>query len=74
VRWYYDVWTLLPGTQRGLWGRGVIALNEAGHRRLAGLPPFQAAGASRNQARDPRGPRDRRAPPARRPGPHPHTR
>jgi hypothetical protein len=42
VRWYYDVWTLLPGTQRGLWGRGVIALNEAGHRRLAGLPPFQA--------------------------------
>ena len=21
VRWYYDVWTLLPGAQRGLWGR-----------------------------------------------------
>ena len=42
VRWYYDVWTLLPATQRGLWGRGVIAVNEAGHRRLAGLPRFQA--------------------------------
>ena len=42
VRWYYDVWTLLPGVQRGLWGRGVIAVNEAGHRRLAGLPRLQA--------------------------------
>jgi hypothetical protein len=42
VRWYYDVWTLLPGVQRGLWGRGVIAVNEAGHRRLADLPPLQA--------------------------------
>jgi hypothetical protein len=42
VRWYYDVWTLLPGVQRGLWGRGVIAVNEAGHQRLAGLPPLQA--------------------------------
>jgi hypothetical protein len=42
VRWYYDVWSLLPGVQRGLWGRGVIAVNEAGHRRLSGLPPLQA--------------------------------
>jgi hypothetical protein len=42
VRWYYDVWTLLPGVQRGLWGRGVIAVNEAGNRRLAGLPALQA--------------------------------
>jgi Glycosyl transferase family 2 len=42
VRWYYDVWTLLPGVQRGLWARGVIAVNEAGHQRLAGLPPLQA--------------------------------
>jgi hypothetical protein len=41
VRWYYDVWTQLPGVQRGLWGRGVIAVNEAGHRRLADLPPVQ---------------------------------
>src|SRR6266568_1742990 len=42
VRWYYDVWALLPGVQRGLWGRGVIAVNETGHRRLVGLPPLQA--------------------------------
>jgi hypothetical protein len=42
VRWYYDVWTLLPGVQRGLWARGVIAVNEAGHQRLADLPPLQA--------------------------------
>ena len=42
VRWYYDVWTLLPGVQHGLWGRGVIAVDEAGHRRLAGLPSLQA--------------------------------
>ena len=41
VRWYYDVWTQLPGVQHGLWGRGVIAVNEAGHRRLADLPPVQ---------------------------------
>jgi hypothetical protein len=41
VRWYYDVWTRLPGVQRGLWGRGVIAVNEAGHRRLVDLPPVQ---------------------------------
>jgi hypothetical protein len=42
VRWYYDVWTLLPEVQRALWGRGVIAVNEAGHRRLARLPSLQA--------------------------------
>jgi len=42
VRWYYDVWTLLPEVQRALWGRGVIAVNEAGHRRMVGLPSLQA--------------------------------
>jgi glycosyltransferase involved in cell wall biosynthesis len=42
VRWYYDVWTLLPAVQRGLWARGAIAVNEAGHRRLADLPSLQA--------------------------------
>lgn len=42
VRWYYDIWTLLPAVQRGLWARGVIAVNEAGHRRLVGLPQLQA--------------------------------
>jgi len=28
--------------RRGLWGRGVIALDESGQRRVAGLPPLLA--------------------------------
>src|SRR5690625_2161472 len=35
VRAYYDVWTRLPGVRTELYGRGVIAVDEAGHRRLA---------------------------------------
>ena len=42
VRWYYDVWTRLPQVRRGLFGRGVIAVSELGHQRLAGLPPLLA--------------------------------
>jgi hypothetical protein len=42
VRWFYDVWTRLPEVRRGLWGRGVIALDESGQRRVAGLPPLLA--------------------------------
>jgi hypothetical protein len=42
VRWYYDVWMRLPEVLLGLWGRGVIAVSEAGHERLAGLPPLLA--------------------------------
>ena len=42
VRWYYDVWTRLPEVRGGLFGRGVIALSEAGHERVASLPPLQA--------------------------------
>jgi hypothetical protein len=38
VRWYYDVWERLPVVQQGLFGRGVFAVNEAGHRRLAAMP------------------------------------
>lgn len=38
VRWYYDVWEQLPGVQRGLFGRGVFALSEAGQRRVSALP------------------------------------
>jgi hypothetical protein len=38
VRWYYDVWQLLPTVQNGLYGRGVIAVNEEGQKRLAALP------------------------------------
>lgn len=36
VRSYYSVWCRLPGVQRELYGRGVIGVDEAGHRRLAG--------------------------------------
>jgi glycosyltransferase involved in cell wall biosynthesis len=42
VRWYYDVWARLPEVRRGLFGRGVIAVNAEGHARLASLPPLQA--------------------------------
>lgn len=38
VRWYYDIWTNLPEVRVGLFGRGVIAVSEAGHQRVAGLP------------------------------------
>lgn len=38
VRWYYQVWTRLPEVRSGLFGRGVIAVNAAGHTRVAGLP------------------------------------
>src|SRR5262245_60945763 len=37
VRWYYDVWTRLPEVQSGLFGRGVIGLNEQGFERIASL-------------------------------------
>jgi Glycosyl transferase family 2 len=39
VRWYYDVWTQLPEVRRGLFGRGVVGVSEAGHARIASLPP-----------------------------------
>jgi hypothetical protein len=38
VRWFYDVWLTLPVVRAGLFGRGVIGVTEAGHRRLAALP------------------------------------
>jgi hypothetical protein len=38
VRWYYDIWSRLPTVQNGLFGRGVIAVSEAGHERLAAVP------------------------------------
>lgn len=40
VRWYYDIWSRLPEVRCGLWGRGVIAVTEAGQQRMAGLPPL----------------------------------
>ncbi len=42
VRWYYDVWVRLPEVRRGLFGRGVIGLSEAGFARVASLPPLLA--------------------------------
>jgi len=42
VRWYYQVWARLPEVRRGLFGRGALAVSEAGHRRLSGLPALLA--------------------------------
>jgi hypothetical protein len=42
VRWYYDVWTQLPEVRRGLFGRGVVAVSEAGYARIKELPPVLA--------------------------------
>jgi hypothetical protein len=42
VRSYYRVWTRLPEVRHGLFGRGVLAVSEAGHRRVAALPPVMA--------------------------------
>jgi hypothetical protein len=42
VRWYYDIWLRLPQVRQGLFARGVIAVGEEGHSRLAGLPPLLA--------------------------------
>jgi glycosyltransferase involved in cell wall biosynthesis len=42
VRWFYDVWARLPEVQRGLFGRGVIAISEEGHARVAALQPVIA--------------------------------
>lgn len=36
VRWYYEVWQQLPGVRTELYGRGVVAVDEVGHRRLQG--------------------------------------
>ncbi|WP_075017120.1 glycosyltransferase [Actinacidiphila rubida] len=42
VRAYYRIWQRLPAVRDGLFGRGVIALSEQGHARVAGLPPLMA--------------------------------
>ena len=38
IRWYFDVWNQLPEVRRGLFGRGVVAVSEAGYERIAKLP------------------------------------
>ncbi|MEU4357332.1 glycosyltransferase [Streptomyces virginiae] len=42
VRAYYRVWQRLPAVREGLFGRGVIAVTEEGHQRIAALPPLMA--------------------------------
>ncbi|MFF3635957.1 glycosyltransferase [Streptomyces sp. NPDC101169] len=42
VRAYYRVWQRLPAVREGLFGRGVIAVSEAGYARIAALPPLMA--------------------------------
>jgi glycosyltransferase involved in cell wall biosynthesis len=42
VRAYYQVWQRLPAVREGLFGRGVIAVSQAGHARIAALPPLMA--------------------------------
>lgn len=42
LRWYWDIWTRLPQVREGLFGRGVLALSEAGFRRVGTLPPVIA--------------------------------
>jgi glycosyltransferase involved in cell wall biosynthesis len=42
VRWYYDVWSRLPEVRSGLFARGVIAVSQAGHERIAALPALLA--------------------------------
>jgi Glycosyl transferase family 2 len=38
VRAYYSVWERLPEVREGLFGRGVVAVSEEGHRRVRALP------------------------------------
>lgn len=38
VRWYYQVWEMLPSVRDGLYGRGVIGVGREGHERLIALP------------------------------------
>ncbi len=42
VRCYYDIWERLPQVQAGLFGRGVVALSEAGCERLSALPELMS--------------------------------
>ncbi len=53
IRWYYDVWTRLPEVRRGLFGRGVVAVSEAGYARIAKLPPMMADDLAASLAFDP---------------------
>ena len=53
VRWYYDVWLRLPQVVDGLFGRGVIALSEAGSERVQGLPEVMGDDLAASEAFEP---------------------
>lgn len=53
VRWYYDVWAALPQVRSGLFGRGVIALSEAGNTRVRSLPAVMGDDLVASEAFDP---------------------
>ena len=53
VRWYYDVWEELPQVRAGLFGRGAIALSEAGQRRVDALPQLMSDDLGLSEAFDP---------------------
>lgn len=42
VRMYHQVWRRLPAVRAGLFGRGVLAVTEEGHKRIRTLPPVMA--------------------------------
>ncbi|MBA8792701.1 glycosyltransferase involved in cell wall biosynthesis [Friedmanniella endophytica] len=42
VRAYYRVWLSLPSVRAGLFGRGVIAFTEEGHRRILAQPALMS--------------------------------
>lgn len=50
MRAYYRVWQRLPAVREGLFGRGVIAVSESGHARIAALPPLMADDLAASQA------------------------
>ncbi len=53
VRWYYDVWECLPQVEASLFGRGVIAVSEAGNERISRLPPLMSDDLAMSDAFDP---------------------
>jgi glycosyltransferase involved in cell wall biosynthesis len=53
VRWYYTIWDRLPVVQTGLFGRGVVAVNEHGYERISELPPLLADDLAASLAFDP---------------------
>lgn len=42
VRWYYDVWEVLPQVEAGLFGRGVVALSAQAQERVTALPSLMS--------------------------------